>query len=646
MLPQLSAAIRHSLGEEYHSLREKAEKATGPARAKMDAELEKLHEEWMTARAKLEATLSSNMKSSREEIEHLKEMTARRRTDTIPHVYPEATKQGGGYPMTVDLGTPSPISPVLTAEQIDRLMPSGTTEKVARGTVLFDEGDHAIDFFVVLSGSVEIGHETDGGMRHLITQGPGQFLGDPSTLSGRAAVVQARAEVHSEVLRIPRGRFQRIVVEDSELSDLFLRTFLERRSALIAGGYGSARVIGSRYSRDTHRIREFLTRNNQPHTFLDLEKDEGVTALLESLGVGLDETPIIVCGQGRVARNPSDARLAHYLGFDHVNEEEVCDVVVVGAGPAGLAASVYAASEGLSVMAIDRGSPGGQAATSSKIENYLGFPTGISGQELAQRAVTQAAKFGTRMANPVDAARLERQAEVYVVHFADGRRVRGRSVVIATGAKYQRLEVPEADRYEGCGLYYGATAMEGEMCAGADTVVVGGGNSAGQGAVYLARHARSVHILVRRDGLTETMSRYLTRRIEETPNIHLHPRSEITRLIGDGSRLQAVEYREGPTGQTVGLESPWVFLFIGASPCTSWLRGTVALDERGFVKTGSSLAPEELAEPSRPPTLFESSLPRVYAVGDVRSGSVKRVASAVGEGSIVVQFIHRALNGE
>ncbi len=548
--------------------------------------------------------------------------------------------------MSVDPEQSKRISPTLTPEQIARLEPFGTRQAIGRGTILFDEGDHKIDFFVVLSGAVEICHSADGGMRHIVTQGPRQFLGDPSTLSGRAAVAQARAEEDSEVLRIVPDRFRKIVVDDSELSDLFLRTFLDRRSALIAGGYGSARVIGSRYSRDTHRIREFLTRNNQPHAFLDLENDESVTALLESLHVGVDETPIIVCGQGHVARNPSDELLAHVLGFDSVNQDEVCDVVVVGAGPAGLAASVYAASEGLSVMAIDRGSPGGQAATSSKIENYLGFPTGISGQELARRAVVQAEKFGTRMANPVDAVSLERQGETYLVNFADRRHVRGRSVVIATGAKYQRLEVHEVDRYEGCGLYYGATPMESEMCKNADVVVVGGGNSAGQGAVYLAKHARSVHILIRRGGLAETMSKYLIRRIDETPNIHLHPQSDITRLIGDGSRLQAVEYRDRDRGETVHLDAPWVFLFLGASPCTSWLRGTLALDDKGFVKTGPALSIDELAQPDWSPSLFESSLPRVYAVGDVRSGSVKRVASAVGEGSIVVQFIHRALNGE
>ncbi len=550
--------------------------------------------------------------------------------------------------MSVAPEVPERISPVLTPEQIARLEPFGTREAVDRGTILFDEGDHHIDFFVVLAGVVEICHvgNADGEMRHVVNQGPGGFLGDPSTLSGRAAVVQARADEDSEVLRIPPESFHRIVVEDSELSDLFLRTFLYRRSALIAGGYGSARVIGSRYSRDTHRIREFLTRNNQPHTFLDLEKDEGATALLDTLGIGVDETPIVVCGEGHVARNPSDAFLANELGFDSVNQDDVCDVVVVGAGPAGLAASVYAASEGLSVMAIDRSSPGGQAATSSKIENYLGFPTGISGQELAQRAMTQAEKFGTRMANPVDAVGLEPQGETYVIKLADGRCVRGRSVVIATGARYQRLEIAEADRYEGCGVYYGATAMEAEMCTGADVMVVGGGNSAGQGAVHMAKCARRVHLLVRRGGLAETMSRYLIRRIDETPNIHLHARSEITRLIGDGVRLRAVEYRDHGRDETIRLDAPWVFLFLGAVPCTSWLRGTLALDDKGFVKTGQAIAPEELPRPDWSPSLFESSLPRVYAVGDVRSGSVKRVASAVGEGSIVVPFIHRALSGE
>ena len=356
-----------------------------------------------------------------------------------------------------------------------------------------------------------------------------------------------------------------------------------------------------------------------------------------------------MCGEGHVARNPTDAQITRVLGFDVVDETELCDVVVVGAGPAGLAAAVHASFEGLSVMAIDVASPGGQAGTSSKIENYLGFPYGISGLDLARAAMMQAVKFGTRMANPVEAVALEPHGANYQVRFSDGRRIRGRSVVIATGAKYRRLDVADAEKYEGCGLYFGATTMESDMCAGTDVVVVGGGNSAGQGAVQLARKARSVHMLVRRDGLADTMSRYLIRRIEETPNIELCTDCEIIKLNGDGSRLESVEYCNRGTGQTTKIATSSVFLFLGARPCTSWLTGAVVLDEKRFIKTGGDLTPGELTAstglaPDLPRTLFETSLPRVYAVGDVRSGSVKRVASAVGEGSIVVQSIHRALN--
>lgn len=540
------------------------------------------------------------------------------------------------------------ISPRLTDDQLHRLEAYGTRQPMHRGDVLFDEGDFNVDLLVILSGEVDVSHEGDGGRVTVVTPGPGQFIGDPSTLSGRAAVVRAEAAEDGEMLRIPADNLRRIVVEDPELSDLFLRTFLARRSALIEGGHGSIRVIGSSYSRDTHRLREFFVRNNQPHVFLDLERDPKVAGLLEELGVRPEETPIVMCTEGHFVRNPSDAEIAHELGFDVVVDDgNLCDLVVVGAGPAGLAASVYAASEGLSVTAVDLVAPGGQAGTSSKIENYLGFPTGISGQDLAQRAVTQAVKFGTRMANPVEAARLERYADHYEVVFADGRRLRGRAVVIATGARYQRLPVAGSETFEGCGLYYGAGAMEADMCAGCDVVVVGGGNSAGQGAVYLATRARHVHILIRRGGLADTMSRYLIRRIEETSNITLHPNSEITKLIGESGRLKAVDYRDGAAGQVEHLETPAVFLFLGASPCTAWLNGALCLDDKGFLPTGPDI-PEGHLDPKywpdgRKPTLFETCWPRVYAVGDVRSGSVKRVASAVGEGSIVVQFIHRAL---
>jgi thioredoxin reductase (NADPH) len=548
--------------------------------------------------------------------------------------------------MEMDAQTRADFSPRLTPEQLRRLEPYGARERVAEGAILFDEGDQNIDFFVVLSGSIEIRQYDGEGFRQITRPEAGQFIGDPSTLNGRAAVVQARVAEDSEVLRVEPDRFRRVVVEDSELSDRFLRAFLIRRSLLIEGGHSSIKVIGSRFSGDTHRLRDFLTKNNQPFIFLDIERDPNVATLLESFGVAPDETPIILHRDRDIHRNPTNEDVAHCLGFDTLAAGDLCDVLVVGAGPAGLAASVYAASEGLSVMAIDTNAPGGQAGTSSKIENYLGFPTGITGADLASRAAMQAQKFGTRMANPVRAVRLARKGVNYEVEFADGRSARGRSVVIATGARYRRLDVPGAERLEGCGIYYGATAMESELCVGCDVVVVGGGNSAGQGAVYLSRGARNVHIIIRRDDLSETMSRYLIRRIEETPNIHLHPRSAVTAVHGD-DHLKGLEITTKGQPTPLRLDAPHLFLFLGALPCTDWLRGTVVMDDRGFVKTGGDLSPEDLAEAdwpdNRPPTLFETSLPRVYAVGDARCGSVKRVASAVGEGSIVVQFIHRAL---
>jgi thioredoxin reductase (NADPH) len=548
--------------------------------------------------------------------------------------------------MEMDAQTKAELSPRLTPEQLRRLEPYGTRERFVEGDILFDEGAQNIDFFVVLSGMVDVRQYDGDGFRTVTQPRAGQFIGDPSTLNGRAAVVQAHVAEDSEILRVAPDRFRRVVVEDSELSDRFLRTFLLRRSFQIEQGYGSIKVIGSRFSADTHRLRDFLTKNNQPFIFLDVERDPNVAALLEDFGISPDETPIILDRDREIRKNPSNEGVAHCLGFDTVATEDLCDVIVVGSGPAGLAASVYASSEGLSVMTIDTTAPGGQAGTSSKIENYLGFPTGISGAELAARAAMQAQKFGARMANPVRADKLVPEGANYEVRFADGRSVKGRSVVIATGARYRRLDVPDAERFESSGIYYGATAMESELCVGCDVVVVGGGNSAGQGAVYLAKGARKVHIVIRRDDLADTMSRYLIRRIEETPNIQLHPRSQVTAVFGD-HHLKGLEITTKGQSTPLRLDVPHLFLFLGALPCTDWLQGTVVMDARGFVKTGADLSPEELAEArwpgEAPPTLFETSLPRVYAVGDARCGSVKRVASAVGEGSIVVQFIHRAL---
>lgn len=550
-------------------------------------------------------------------------------------------------PMAIDVTKYPELMPTLSADQMRRIEAYGTREATSKETILFDEGDRSIDFFVVLAGSVEIRQYTADGFVSLVKEGPGTFVGDTSSLNGRAAVVQARTDEDSEILRISPEKLQRLVVEDSELSDLLLRTFLLRRSTLIASGHSAIKLVGSRFAKDTHRLREFLTRNNQPFVFLDLEKDESVAALLETFGVKPDETPIILHRDRHIYKNPPDETVAHHLGFSAIESVELADVVVIGSGPSGLAASVYAASEGLSVTSIDTLAPGGQAGTSSKIENYLGFPTGISGRDLADRAAIQAQKFGARLASPVRAVKLTPSGPNYEVEFADGRTIKGRSVVVATGARYRRLDVEGSEKYEGCGIYYGATAMESELCAGQSVVLVGGGNSAGQGAVFLAKHAAEVFLLIRRDSLADTMSRYLIRRIEETPNIRLITRSRVRGLVG-GDCLEGVEI--AIDGMSVRTEIPTghLFLFIGALPCTGWLRGTLAMDDKGFLRTGPDLTTDDLARwpGDRPPTLFETNLPRVYAVGDARSGSVKRVASAVGEGSIVVQFIHRALGEE
>lgn len=532
------------------------------------------------------------------------------------------------------------LFPVLTEAQIRHL--PGVEERVPDGTVLIAEGQQDYDFFVVLEGAVDILQES----RLIVRHEPGEFVGDPHTLSRRAAVVSAVAVGDTRVLRVTAADLQRLVVERTELSDLILRSFLNRRLALVKGSHSSTRVIGSRFSSDTHRIREFLTRNGQPFVWLDLETDPTLNATLDGFGVAVEDTPVVICRGEHVHRNPSNAVIARGLGLDVLESRDVVDVLVVGAGPAGLAATVYAASEGLEVVTLDAIGPGGQAGTSSKIENYLGFPTGISGQELADRALLQAQKFGAQVGVALHVERLDCEGPVYAATTRDGRVVRSRSVVVATGARYRRPDVPGLEDYEGKGVYYGATPMEGTLCRGAATVVVGGGNSAGQACVYLSSVAREVHLVIRGDDLSASMSRYLIRRIEETSNIHLHTRTEVAALEGDG-HLERVRLTCRRTGASTEVATPGLFLMIGATPNTDWLCGAVALDPKGFVLTGRDLGDEALDRAgwplARTPFAYETSKPRIFAVGDVRSDSTKRVATAVGEGSAAVQFLHRAL---
>jgi thioredoxin reductase (NADPH) len=435
---------------------------------------------------------------------------------------------------------------------------------------------------------------------------------------------------------------------DSELSDVFMRAFILRRVSLLAHGYGDATVIGSTHSAGTLRVQEFFTRNSHPFTYLDVDRDSEVQALLDRFHVTVGDVPIVICRGETVLKNPTNEAVADCFGLSTTHESgAVRDLLVVGAGPSGLAAAVYGASEGLDVLVLETDSPGGQAGMSSKIENYLGFPLGISGQALAARAFAQAQKFGAEIAIARTAARFVcKKDNGFEVGLSNGQAVHSRAIIIATGVTYRRLALPDIARFEGIGVYYGATALEGELCRGDEIVIVGGANSAGQAAVFLAGHARHVHVLIRGAALSDTMSRYLIRRIEESPNITLRPQTEILALEGD-ERLRAIRWR-GPGGTTGTIATSHVFSMTGAEPHTKWLEGCVALDAKGFVKTGTDLSADDLSRAAWPlprgPYLFETNRPRVFAVGDVRSGSVKRVASAVGEGSICVQLVHQSLS--
>jgi thioredoxin reductase (NADPH) len=415
---------------------------------------------------------------------------------------------------------------------------------------------------------------------------------------------------------------------------------------LVAAGVGDIVLIGSTHSAGTLRIKEFLMRNGHPYSYIDLERDPDVQNLLDSFQISASEIPVLICQGQVVLRNPGNQQIADCLGFNEsIDQTQVRDLVVIGAGPSGLAAAVYGASEGLDVLVLETSSPGGQAGSSSRIENYLGFPTGISGQELAARAYLQAQKFGAEMLM-AKATRLVCDRKPYVIEVESGARISARTVVIATGAQYRRLPLENLSRFEGAGVYYGATFVEAQLCGGEEVIVVGGGNSAGQAAVFLAQTAKRVHMLVRSTGLAESMSRYLIRRIEKSPTIVFQPQTEIVAIEG-GDHLDSVHWRNGQTGQTEQHEISHVFVMTGADPNTRWLNGCVALDAKGFIKIGPDLSPENLSAAdwplTRQPYLLETSLPGVFAVGDVRGGSIKRVASAVGEGSIAISVVHKVL---
>ncbi len=519
--------------------------------------------------------------------------------------------------------------PRLSDDQLDALRAAGEERSTAEGDVLFEEGQAPYDFFVMLDGKAAMVDSGEGGERVIAVHGPRRFLGELSVLLGQPAFFTARVVEPGAVLQVPADRVRERVSDDPAFGDLLLRAFLQRRSILIGLGAG-VRIIGSCYSADTRRLLEFVARNRLPHRWLDLEEDPGAERLLDQLGIRPEETPIVLLG-GELLRNPSNGDLARALHLSSpAPRRDLIDLAVVGAGPAGLAAAVYGASEGLTTVALDGEAAGGQAATSARIENYLGFPSGLSGAELAERARIQAQKFGATLTIPGEVTSLQRRDGHHVLEMEQGPPVEARAVVISTGVRYRRLPVPGLDRFEGTSVFHAATIIEARVCAGDPVAVVGGGNSAGQAALFLSRHASRVRLIVREHDLSENMSRYLINRIEQRPAIEVLTATEVRTAEGH-KELEAITVEHTDTGERQRIEARALFVFIGAQPHTGWLGGVVALDEKGFVLTGCD------------GMLLETSLPGVLAAGDVRSGSIKRVASAVGEGSMAVRLVHEHL---
>jgi len=511
------------------------------------------------------------------------------------------------------------------------------------GETLIAVGDRGFKFFIVRSGEVEIVDHSGDTPKTVAIHGKGQFTGDISHLTGRSSVISAVARGDCEVAEVSGDALRGALNQCPTLSDIVLQAFISRRQLLRESpDFVGLRVIGSRYSTETFRVRDFLAKNRALFTWLDVETDRDVDRLLKHFGMTEADTPVVAMGDVLLLRNPTNRQLADAIGIHQPLEHTVHDLVVVGAGPAGLAAAVYGASEGLQTVLLERVAPGGQAGSSMRIENYLGFPTGVTGADLAERAILQASKFGARLSVPTRVIRLRWDKSYSVMELDDGETVATKCLLIATGADYRRLDVEGCELFEGKGVYYAATVAEGKMCRGAQVVVVGGGNSAGQAAAFLSQHASKVFLLIRGDNLYKNMSSYLVHRIEQTGNIELLTRTTIRGMSGAG-HLASVDIVNEETGQARPVETPAVFSFIGAVPRTDWLPLEIERDAGGFIRTGTALAESPHWTSRRHPFLLETSRPGVFAAGDVRSGSIKRVASAVGEGSMVVQFVHEFL---
>ncbi|HEY3904512.1 MAG TPA: FAD-dependent oxidoreductase [Streptosporangiaceae bacterium] len=538
--------------------------------------------------------------------------------------------------------------PRLSQEQIRVLAVHGERRAVQPGDVLFRDGDRWADFFVVLAGKVAIveGYESTD-ERLLVVHGPGRFLGELSLLTGQAALYSAVVVEPGEILAVPVDRVRELLTKDAMLGDLILRSYLIRRSMLMGLGTGM-RIIGSRYSPDVRRLRDFAARNRIPCRWADLEDDSGTESLLQQLGVAPEDTPIVILYGRQLLRNPSNTELAAAIGRSMPGlARDVCDLVVVGAGPAGLSAAVYGASEGLATVVLDAVATGGQAGTSARIENYLGFPAGISGAELAERAVIQAAKFGAEITVPAQATSLDQAGSEFLIRLGDGDTIRSRSVIVTSGAKYRQLDVPRLEEFESTSVYYAASQVEAQLCRGDPVAIVGGGNSAGQAALFLATYAQRIWLLVREPELGVSMSRYLVDQVTRSKQVEVMCHTEISGLLG-ASALTGLIVTDNKTGDCHELPARALFVFIGAEPSTSWLRGLVALDVHGFVLTGPAAAVPaarmRAPQAASPRSALETSLPGLFAAGDVRSGSTKRVASAVGEGAMAIHLVHERMH--
>ena len=538
-------------------------------------------------------------------------------------------------------------APTLREDQIEILRRYGQTRKTEVGDILFRAGDTSNDFIVILDGEVEVIDDFAGEARTIGVFLVGRFLGELNMLTGQAMYLTAVVREGGEVLAIPRERLKEVVTEEPNLSDIIIKAFLARRAYMIRTGLG-LRIIGSRHSSDAARLREIAARNRVPHVWIELEEDPRAEALLERFGAKPSDTPVTIWQAKEVLKNPTSTEFARTTGLKvDAPLERTYDLVVVGAGPAGLGASVYGASEGLSTLALESTALGGQAGTSSRIENYPGFPAGLSGFELASRILVQADKFGARTAVPEEAVGLRREGGYYRIELSEGGEVAARSVIAATGARYRRLDVPRLEQFEGISVHYAATEAEAQRCEGEEVTVVGGGNSAGQATLFLAGRTRRVYLLIRGDDLAKSMSRYLVDRIMNAENVELLANTEVGELTGE-DRLEGIVVEDNRSGARRTLDARALFVFIGAEANTSWLNRAVELDERGFVLTGreldgSALDEDTWRERPREPFLLETSLPGVFAAGDVRSGSIKRCASAVGEGAMAVKLVHQYL---